>query len=222
MKISCGVEDWALISKENAAFEYYVSPDDIDKIFEPFYTKKAMRRSGTGLGMAVVWGTVKDMSGYIDIESTEGKGTAVKIYFPITNRQVRTSRPSRHKDEYIGNGQKILVVDDDTDQLNIVSLMLEKLNYQAVTLSNGKEAVEYMETSSADLILMDMIMDPGIDGLDTLKQIWAIQPDQKAVIGSGFSENKRVYEARKLGATGFVGKPYTITKLGIVLKEALK
>ena len=164
-----------------------IDPDDIEKIFEPFYTKKKMGRSGTGLGMAVVWGTVKDHNGYIDVQSTEGKGTTFTLYFPVTRKSVEERSEMSIKD-YMGKGEAILVVDDVEEQRKTASDMLRELGYSVAMVSSGEEAVEYLKTNKADLLLLDMIMDPGIDGLDTYKRIIEIHHGQKAIIASGFSE----------------------------------
>jgi len=197
-----------------------ISPEDLGKIFEPFYTKKAMGRSGTGLGMAVVWGTVKDHKGYIDVQSTEGKGTTFTLYFPIT-RQLPQEKSKLPIENYMGNGQLILVVDDVEEQRELALVMLKELGYSATTASSGEEAVNYMEKNSADLLLLDMIMEPGIDGLETYKRIVQFHPRQKAIIVSGFSETDHVKEAQKLGAGQYILKPYTLEMMGIALKKEL-
>jgi DNA-binding NtrC family response regulator len=92
--------------------------------------------------------------------------------------------------------------------------MLNKLGYAVNTVPSGEEAIEYMKNNSADLVVLDMIMDPGIDGLETYKKILEYKPDQKAIIASGFSETWRVKEAQRLGAGAYVKKPYTIDKIG--------
>jgi PAS domain S-box-containing protein len=194
---------------------------DIEKIFEPFYTKKVMGRSGTGLGMAVVWGTVKDHKGYIDVQSSEGRGTTFTLYFPITRKKPDRDTSQLSMKEYRGNGESVLVVDDVEDQREIAYELLNKLGYSTKTASSGKEAVEYMQSNSADLLVLDMIMDPGIDGLETYKKILKLHPRQKAIIVSGFSETKRVKEAQKLGAGAYVKKPYTLDKLGTAVKNEL-
>ncbi|MCJ7810523.1 MAG: PAS domain S-box protein, partial [Desulfobulbaceae bacterium] len=115
-----------------------ISPDDIEKIFEPFYTKKKMGRSGTGLGMAVVWGTVKDHKGYIDVQSTEGEarpprlrardggqGTIFTLYFPVTRKELPEDKSHLAIGSYSGNGESILIVDDVEEQRNIASGMLK-------------------------------------------------------------------------------------------------
>jgi len=191
-----------------------IRSEDKERIFEPFYTKKIMGRSGTGLGMAVVWGTVKDHKGYIDLQSTEGKGTTFTLYFPVTRESLVDDQTAGATVEINGKGERILVVDDIEEQRKIATLMLEKLGYDVNSVPGGAEAVGFLQDHSADLIVLDMIMDPGIDGLATYKQILQINPDQKAVIASGFSETWRVKEALRLGAGAYVKKPYTIDKIG--------
>ncbi|MBW1673882.1 MAG: PAS domain S-box protein [Deltaproteobacteria bacterium] len=156
-----------------------ISPEDMEKIFEPFYTKKKMGRSGTGLGMAVVWGTVKDHKGYIDVQSVEGKGTTFTLYFPITRKEIAEDKSLVSIEDYMGKGESILVVDDVEEQREIASQILKKLGYSVTSVSRGEEAVDYMKNNSADLLILDMIMDPGIDGLDTYKKILELHPGQK-------------------------------------------
>jgi CheY-like chemotaxis protein len=199
-----------------------ISSDDLPRIFEPFYTKKVMGRSGTGLGMSVVWGTVRDHKGYIDIQSTEGKGTTFTIFFPVTREKPAKDKSRLSIEDYMGKGQSILVVDDVKEQRKIASGMLEKLGYSVAAVSSGEEAVEYMKTSSADLLILDMIMDPGIDGLETFKRILKRYPGQKAIIASGFSETDRVKEAQDLGAGEYIKKPYTLEKIGLAVKKELE
>ncbi len=199
-----------------------IAPKDIEKIFEPFYTKKAMARSGTGLGMAVVWGTVKDHDGYIDIKSVEEVGTTIDIYIPVTREELKVKTVTTSLDEYRGNGETILIVDDVEEQREVASAMLQKLGYSIFSVSSGEEAVEYVKTNSPDLIVLDMIMEPGLDGLDTYKQVIEIHPHQKVVIASGYSRTDRVKELQQLGAGRYVKKPYTLLSIGFAVKEELK
>jgi len=198
-----------------------ISARDLERIFEPFFTKKKMGRSGTGLGMAVVWGTVKDHKGYIDIQSTEGKGTTFTLYFPVTRKEISGQEKALPMEEYMGNGESILVVDDVEDQREIASRILIKLGYSVTSVSSGEEAVDYMKDNSVDLLVLDMIMDPGINGLETYKRILDFHPNQKAIIASGFSATERVKEAQRLGAGAYIKKPYTLEKIGIVVKTEL-
>lgn len=199
-----------------------IPPEDLERIFEPFYTKKVMGHSGTGLGMAIVWGTVKDHKGYIDVESIEGEGTVFTLYFPVTRQELEKDTTILFIRDYMGNGESILVVDDMEEQRDVAEGLLNKLGYSVTTVASGEEAVEYMKNNSSDLVVLDMIMDPGIDGLETYKRILKFHPGQKAIITSGFSETDRVKEAQKLGAGAYVNKPYMLEKIGIAIKKELK
>ncbi len=201
-----------------------IAPEDIDRIFEPFYTRKVMGRSGTGLGMAVVWGTVKDHRGYVDVVSTEKKGTRISLYFPVTDKQ-KTARliPDQRAaiEALRGDGETVLLVDDVEEQRQIGRQLLERLGYKAVVVASGEAAVDYLKNEQVDLVILDMIMDPGMDGLDTLKQILKQRPGQRAVITSGFSETGRLKEAMTLGAAPYLKKPYACEALGQAVKTAL-
>ena len=198
-----------------------ISPQDRERLFEPFYTKKVMGRSGTGLGMAVVWGTVKDHKAYIDVDSAEGKGTTFSFYFPVTRKEATRDESSVSIDNYMGKGESILVVDDVAEQREIASAMLRKIGYSVRSVSSGEEAVEYMNDNTADLVVLDMIMAPGIDGLEAYKRIVELHPGQAAVIASGFSETEHAREAQQLGAGAYVKKPYLLEKIGLAVKHEL-
>ncbi len=198
-----------------------MSEEEKRRIFEPFYTKKVMGRSGTGLGMAVVWGTVKDHSGYIDIQSAEGEGTTITLYFPATGQRTKRSEASMPVEMYRGKGETVLIVDDMQEQREIVSSMLGSLGYAVSSVSSGEEAVRYLKTTSVDLLLLDMIMAPGIDGLETYKRILKIHPGQKALIASGFSETERVKEALSLGVGGYIRKPFALEQIGSAVRHEL-
>jgi two-component system, cell cycle sensor histidine kinase and response regulator CckA len=197
-----------------------ISAENLERIFEPFYTKKVMGRSGTGLGLAVVWGTVKDHAGYVDVTSVPGQGTRFALYFPRT-RQLVTGEEQRSIDDYRGHGEHVLVVDDVDEQRIIAVSMLEKLGYRAEALSSGEAAVAWMQGGHTDLLMLDMIMDPGIDGLETYRRILKDHPRQKAIIASGYSETKRVSVAMEIGAAAYLKKPYTLFELAETVASAL-
>ncbi len=199
-----------------------ISETDLKRIFEPFYTKKIMGRSGTGLGLAVVWGTVKDHNGYINVLSEEGKGSTFTLYFPITREEAPAAAVAVAISEYMGQGESILVVDDVKEQRDLAARMLKSLNYNVSCVASGEDALEYLKKHKVDLILLDMIMDPGMDGLDTYKGILAICPDQKTIVVSGFSESDRVHDAQALGAGAYVKKPYVKENLGLAVKKELE
>ncbi|MGD8542409.1 MAG: response regulator [Desulfobacteraceae bacterium] len=198
-----------------------IAPADLRRIFEPFYTKKVMGKSGSGLGMAVVWGTVKDHNGYIDVQSTEGRGTVFTLYLPVAQQRPAAPEPQPAAEELLGRGEQVLVVDDMPEQRQIAAAMLEKLGYAVHTVASGEEAVSHMTRNRADLLVLDMIMDPGIDGLETYRQILELHPGQKAIIVSGFSENERVRAAQALGAGAYLRKPYTYDKIGLAVRTEL-
>ena len=194
---------------------------DLKRIFEPFYTKKIMGRSGTGLGMAVVWGTVKDHKGYIDVFSEEDLGSTFTLYFPVSRKELPKKASPAIIEDYMGAGESILVVDDVDEQRNIAVMLLNRLGYSVTAVASGEEAVDFMSQHEADLLILDMIMEPGIDGLETYKRILKIKPGQKAVIVSGFSETERVKEAQSLGAGVYVRKPYLMEKIGRAVRAEL-
>jgi PAS domain S-box-containing protein len=199
-----------------------IPPDEISQIFEPFYTKKVMGRSGTGLGMAVVWGTVKDHKGYIHVESDMGRGSIFKLYFPVTRKQKAENNRIKESVDYHGNGESILVVDDVKEQREIASKILSQLGYSVKTAESGEEAVELLKKDTVDLVVLDMIMPPGIDGLETYELIIGLHPKQKAIIASGYSETDQVKKAQRLGAGKYVKKPYTVQKIGLAVKAELE
>ena len=199
-----------------------ISPADLGRIFDPFYTKKVMGRSGTGLGLTVVWGTVKDHHGYIDVESEEGKGSVFALYFPVTRETLSRNREGVAIDAFMGQGESILVVDDVKEQRELAASMLTKLGYRVNTVASGEEALVYLQGNRADLVILDMIMDPGMDGLETYEKILAINPGQKALIVSGFSETDKVKKAQELGAGAYVEKPYVLEKIGLAVRKELR
>jgi CheY-like chemotaxis protein len=198
-----------------------ISTEDLERIFEPFYTKKVMGRSGTGLGMAVVYGTVKDLEGHIDVESVEGKGTEFHLYFPSTRQCLDRSGDTPPGTDVRGRGESILVVDDEAQQRDVAKTILTELGYKVRTVPGGQAAIEFLEGNTADLVVLDMIMDPGMDGLDTFREIVKRHPSQRAIIASGYSETDRVKEAQRLGAGYYLKKPYTIDKLGAAVRRGL-
>ncbi|MFC1509573.1 response regulator [Candidatus Omnitrophota bacterium] len=197
-----------------------ISDSDKEHIFEPFYSKKIMGRSGTGLGLAVAWNTVKDHNGGISVESSD-KGTVFSLYFPSTSEEIPVSNNPLHTKNFLGNGENILIVDDEPMQLDIASQIVTSLGYTAQCVSSGEEAIDYLNKHSVQLVLLDMIMDPGMSGRETYEEIIKIHPGQAAIIASGFSRNKDVEDAMQLGVKTFINKPYSIVELGRTIQEIL-
>lgn len=198
-----------------------IAPEDLNRIFEPFYTKKKMGRSGTGLGMAVVWGTVQDHKGYINVTSRLNQGTTFDLYFPVTREKVDERKEAVSIENYMGKKEKVLVIDDVEEQREIATILLTRLNYDVTSVPSGEAALVYLQKHRADILILDMIMDPGMDGLETYAGILEMHPGQKAIIASGYAENERVKQALNLGAGAYIRKPYAIDKIAVAMRIEL-
>ena len=200
-----------------------IAQDKLVKIFEPFYTSKIMGRSGTGLGMTVVWGTVKDHEGYLDVTSAPEHGTTITIFFPAITTDMKLTRQSAPPTEQLrqGQGETILLVDDDAEQRLLGKSILRVMGYRIETAASGEDAIIFLKTRTAELVLLDMIMEPGMDGLDTFQQILAMRPEQKVIIVSGYSETDRIKKALELGVRSYVKKPYGLEELSIMVQNVL-
>lgn len=195
--------------------------EDRERIFDPFYTKKVMGMSGTGLGLSVVWNTVQDHHGGIIVTSSE-KGTIFDLYFPVDRSILVQGSMDEETVDINSNGESVLIVDDESLQQEIASGMLVHLGYKTIIVSSGEEAVQWLKNNTADIILLDMIMPSGLSGYQTYKEIVKICPKQKAIIASGFSQNKDVEKTLNLGAGRFIKKPYTLEILGKAMKYELQ
>ena len=197
-----------------------IAPKDLERIFEPFFTKKEMGRSGSGLGLAVVWNTMLDHNGAVQVTSDEN-GTCFTLFFPATSEEI-ISEISSSVTDLQGHGEFVLVVDDELQQRDIASQMLRTLGYEVESVSSGEDAVVFVKERAVDLLLLDMLMGSGINGRQTFEQIRVDQPQQKAVIASGFAQNKDVKMVLQHGASGFIKKPYTLEELGRAVQEGLR
>jgi two-component system cell cycle sensor histidine kinase/response regulator CckA len=204
------VGEYAVISVDDTGIG--IPSSEIKKIFDPFYTNKIMGRSGTGLGMAIVWGAIKDHKGFIDINSAPGTGTRFTLYFP-SSREIIPEKEEAVLQNFMGSGQSLLVVDDMEEQRILASQILELLGYQVDIASSGDEAVEKCQKNEFDLIILDMIMPDGMDGFETYKKISAINFGQRAIIASGFSDSSSVRQTQAYGAGMYLKKPYTVESL---------
>ena len=175
-------------------------------------------KSGTGLGLSVVYNVLKDHGAYIDVESKLGIGSKFSIYFPETTEDRERVSEVELKEQ--GRGS-ILVVDDRKGQRNIAIRLLSKLRYDVDGVESGQEAIKYLKKKDVDFVLLDMILEDDMDGFDTYKEIIKTNPDQKTIIVSGYSESDRVKEAEKLGVNGFIQKPYGMNEIGLTIKTAL-
>jgi signal transduction histidine kinase/nitrogen-specific signal transduction histidine kinase len=200
-----------------------IAAEDLERIFEPFFTKKNLGRSGTGLGLTVVWNTVKDHHGYIKATS-DTSGTKIYIYFPIREKPEEDDHLKKTDNIELTSlkKQKIMIVDDEKLQHIVASKILEKKDYSCVSFFSGEEAVEYLKQNDADLILLDMLLGNGINGKQTYQEILKFKPEQKAVIVTGFAKNEDVKATLAMGAFGCLHKPYSKAELEDIVYRSLK
>jgi len=199
-----------------------IGEKDLKHIFEPFYTKKVMgKMSGTGLGLSVVWNTMKDHGGAVFVSSDAG-GTMFELYFPIADELQDSQKVTTDHTSLQGSGEKILVVDDEPQQRDLARKMLEHFGYTVASRSSGEDAISYLQDNHADVILLDMLMDPGINGRETYRLIKDMKPRQKAIIASGYSDNIDVQETILMGAGKYIKKPYAMLELAKAVQQELQ
>ena len=194
-----------------------ISGDGLGRIFEPFYSKKEMGRSGTGLGLTVIWNTVRDHHGYIDLTSNWA-GSRFDLYFPVSQEKREEMQDSLSLEALFGKGEKILIVDDEESQRNIACSILKQLGYTPFSVDSGWSAVEYIKREPVDLVLLDMIMEPGMDGCQTFAEILKYHPKQKAIITSGYSDKKDQEKIESLGVSQYIIKPYSLACLARAIR----
>lgn len=143
------------------------------------------------------------------------------LYFPLLrdNEILNTIEPDSNLPQ--AKGESVLVIDDIEEQREIATIMLSRLGYAVDSVASGEEAVEFLRHRSMDVLVLDMIMRPGIDGLETYRQILEIRPNQKAIIVSGFSESEKVIKAQQLGTGPYVKKPYSIYEIATIIRAEL-
>lgn len=190
-------------------------------IFEPFFSKKNLGRSGTGLGLTIAWNTVQDHDGCITVASGD-QGTTFAVYLPLATHTESRDQETLSSEDILGSGETILVVDDEPMQRDIASKMLTQLGYRVTTLASGEEAVNHLRRHEMDLVILDMLMDNGMNGTQTYARIVSFRPGQRALVISGYAEHRDLHRVMELGAGGFLKKPYTIVELGVAVRKALK
>lgn len=197
-----------------------ISEEDKAQIFEPFYSRKVMGRSGSGLGLTVVWNTAQDHGGYVDVSSRPGE-TVFELYFPLDPGTPVAPDEEGYRRDHSGQGERILVVDDDENQRVIACDMLLHLGYRPHAVDGGRAALRYLAEEVVDLVLLDMIMENGMNGRETYERIIEMRPGQRAVISSGYADTEDVRRVRELGAAVFLKKPYTLNQLGKAVRDAI-
>ncbi|MGD9175712.1 MAG: PAS domain-containing protein [Desulfobacterales bacterium] len=190
------------------------------RIFDPFFTTKEMGR-GTGLGLASVYGIVKNHEGFINVFSKKGQGTKFDIYLPASVKAVLT--PKKASEKFVKGRETVLLVDDEDMIIDVGTRMLKKLGYQVFIARDGQEAIEIFKKhpEEIDLVVLDMIM-PKMGGGETYDRIKKIKPDVKVLLSSGFSINGQASEILNRGCNGFIQKPFNLQNLSQNLRAMLE
>ncbi len=183
-------------------------PQEIQgKIFEPFFTTKEQGQ-GTGMGLAMVYGIVKNHKGYIGVSSTVGGGTTMKVYLPHSSVSLAPQAPKKVSTPRENTGH-VLVVDDEPDVAEAAEAILSFFGYTITVVNSGKEAIAYCQNDerTVDLVLLDMVM-PDMTGTACFGELRSLRPDLKVILCTGHDRNHAVQELLDQGVAGFLQKPY--------------
>lgn len=198
-----------------------IGSEHLDYIFEPFYTTKKMGHSGSGLGLSVVWSTVKEHGGEIRTGDSSN-GACFTILFPALKKDVLIPKLAVPLPfESLKGKGSLLFVDDEPELREIGSKITEMLGYSVSVAKSGEEAVKIFQERNFDVVVLDMFLDDGMNGREAYEQMLAIKPGQKAIIASGYSRSIDVEKTLELGAHSIIKKPYSIEDIGLAIKKCL-
>jgi two-component system, cell cycle sensor histidine kinase and response regulator CckA len=192
-----------------------------EHIFEPFFTTKDLGK-GTGLGLAVLHGIVKQHQGHVECESELGKGTTFKIYFPALALEASQNGSSSDETRLQGGRGTILAVDDEQMIRDFTSRMLTNAGYDVILACNGKDALEIYQSrhDEIDLVILDLMM-PVMGGLECLKELLKISQSVKVVVASGHTTDGSIHQAVDVGAKASIQKPASVREVLKVVREVL-
>lgn len=197
-----------------------IAEEDIEHIFEPFYSTKVMGKSGTGLGLSIVWNIIQEHCGWIEVKNTY-PGVAFEIYLPATQDQVCPVVKNIDPKELTGQGEKILLIDDQVEQNMVVEKSLRKIGYKVSSVTSGEAGIAFLKTNDVDLILLDMVMGEGMNGRETLEIIRKTKPEQQVIVVSGYAQSDEIRKTKALGVSLFLEKPITLSNLALSIKKAM-
>lgn len=196
-----------------------IPPENLKRVFEPFFTTKE-KGKGTGMGLAMVYGIVRNHEGQIEVKSDVGKGTTISMYFPASLQSdilPLEVRMSTTKVDAVKQAT-VIVVDDDLDMLSVISNYLEQKGCSVIAFSDGNLALEYfrVQSDTIDLVLLDMIM-PHISGQEVFHELRQTDPDIKVIFMSGYNDSKNVQELLSHERTAFIQKPFMFNELSMIM-----
>ena len=197
-----------------------ISEKYTSKIFDPYFTTK---QEGSGLGLATTFSIIKKHDGHITVESQPGVGTTFQIYLPASDKAV----PEKEEVKLIKGRGRILVMDDEASLRKMIGKMLKKLGYEAEFAKDGAEAVEMYQAAweagePYDAVILDLTVPGGMGGKECVKKLLETDPDVKAIVSSGYSEDQVLANYQEYGFKGVIPKPYDSLSLGKVLREVIK
>jgi two-component system cell cycle sensor histidine kinase/response regulator CckA len=198
-----------------------IPPENIPRIFEPFFSTKEPGK-GSGMGLAMAYGIVKNHGGILDVRSVPGKGTTFRVLVPTSSKEILPS-PAPLPDEPVVGGTETILFVDDEESLRILAVeMLGRLGYQVLTAGNGLEAVNTFTERHGEIavVILDMIM-PGLGGEETFHRLKEIDPSARILISSGYAVEGRPQSLLSAGAAGFLQKPYRVGTLAATLRRIL-
>jgi len=196
-----------------------ISEDDIEKVFDPFFTTNSLGGS-TGLGLAMVYGIIENHHGFISVESKVNEGTCFTILLPSSQKEI-VSEVKLSFETQTGT-DTILLVDDEPMITEVGKEIISMLGYDVITASSGMEALEIVGTQNKriDLFIIDMIM-PQMSGGELFDKLKSLDPDVKIILSTGYSIDGEAREIINRGCKGFIQKPFTVSQLGEKIRDVL-
>jgi PAS domain S-box-containing protein len=199
-----------------------IPPENLQRIFEPFFTTKEVGK-GTGLGLATVYGIVKQHQGWIEVESTVGKGTTFRIYIPyVGSTQAETEKPTTQI-SIRGGTETILLVEDERAVRELVARVLQKYGYKILPVGNGVEALEIwnQHKNEISLLFTDLVMPDNMNGRELAEKLWAEQPGLKVIFTSGYSSDIVGKDFKLEPGLNYLQKPYQPQALAVAVRRCL-
>jgi PAS domain S-box-containing protein len=191
--------------------------DTLMRVYEPYFTTRK-KSGGSGLGMSVAFGIIKGHGGYIEIESELGKGTCVTILLPASERSAELF--SGREAEVSGGSETIMIIDDEEDILSMTTDILGSYGYTVHTFNSGRKGIEAYADINADLVILDLKM-PDMDGREVFAELQKMDPEATVLFATGYAGPALHREVLRMGARGYLEKPFVISKLLAKVREVL-